>query len=112
MRKLPSQVMREMVAECEPLSVHESWKIFLDWRWHSCHTGCVVCSKAHPLDYEGECLYERCQSDSDVGEDGSLDRCAFGTPEECFERYGASVCGCSEGSERCACCVFGEAGEG
>lgn len=102
----PSQAMEALRSDCERLDVWQDWKIFLDWEFHACYTGCVVCKSQ--LDYQGDCLYERRESDSDVGEDGALDRSSFGTSEECFERYGASVCCCTERSERCAFCVFAD----
>lgn len=43
--------------ESECTSVHDAWKIFLDWKFHACYSGCAVCKSS--LNYVGDCFYER-----------------------------------------------------
>lgn len=96
----PTEAMLLLRKETPRLEAWDAVKIFLDWRFHSCYSGCVVCKR--DLSYNGVCFYERLESGFDVGEDGARDWGAFGASEECARGYGASVCGRAARAFGCA----------
>lgn len=57
------KLMAVMIKEVDPINIHDAWRIFLDWEWHSGNDGCVICARfSH---YDGECSYDRSDAEFD-----------------------------------------------